>query len=244
MISALISAPAEASPLTFTIDSAQSHMSFAIETTGGTQVSSAQTPGSDSTSLSGTVKIDLTATTIQFLTTADTQFALRPLAQAPQPGGAPGTAPAQYGLNLSIPGVGGGVIAARNYLGDVTSPPIPLAGTTFDASQVTSNLVVGNTAYNLVVFGSPVVGSFDTNFPALNMLTAGSLAFAAGTYTLTLPILVKGPVSLAGFTVNDVYAGELVATATVPEPTSILLLALGACSSLLFHRFGRRRSCE
>jgi hypothetical protein len=104
---------------------------------------------------------------------------------------------------------------------------IPLAGTSFDASQVTSNLLAGNTAYNLTLLGNPIVGSIDTNFPALNMLAGGTLTSAGGIYTLTLPMLVKGPVSVSGITIIDVYSGQIVATAVVPEPTSLVLAAIG-----------------
>ncbi len=216
-----------AGELSFTIDSALSHLTFSLETTGGTQITTPQTLGSDSTSLSGTMNVDVTSSKIQFLPTGNTIFALQTLPQAPLPGGATGTAPAQYGLTVSIPGTGSGVIAARNYLGDATSAPIPLVGSSFDASQLSSNLVVGNTAYNLTVLGSPVIGSIDTNFPAPNTLSGGTLTMAGGVYTLTIPMLVKGPVTISGITVDNVYSGQIVATSPVPEPGSIALAALG-----------------
>jgi hypothetical protein len=229
-----------ASQLTFTIDSALSHLSFALEDSGGTQISSPQTPGSDTTSLSGTMKADVTPTSIQFLSTGDAQFALQALPQAPMPGGAPGTAAAQFGLNVSIPGVGSGVVAARNYVGDTTSGAIPLAGSSFDASQTTQNLVTGNTAYNLTLFGSPVAGSIDTNFPAPNMLAGGTLSSAGGVYTLTLPILVKGPISFSGLTIFDRYSGQIVATSPVPEPSSLALTAIGIAAVAVWGRQKKR----
>ena len=229
-----------ASELTFTIDSALSQLSFSVETSDGTQISSPQTSGSDTTSLSGTVKVDVTSATVQFLSTGNTQFALQSLPQSPLPSGASGAAPAQFGINVSIPGVGGGVVAARNYLGDVTSGPIPLAASSFDANQVTSNLLVGNTAYNLTLFGNPVVGSIDTNFPALNMLAGGTLTSAGGVYTLTLPLLVKGPVTVSGITVVDVYSGQIVATAVVPESSTLALAAVGLLG-LAAWRWRRKR---
>ena len=83
-----------ASPLVFQIDPTQSQISMMLETEDGTPVSTAQTPGSDTTSLSGTVDVDVTGSTLQFLTTSNTQFALQSVPQAPLSSGAAGTAPA------------------------------------------------------------------------------------------------------------------------------------------------------
>ncbi len=103
---------ATANVLTFTIDSSQSSLSLSLYTTDGTLISSEQTLGSDTTSLSGTFDVDLTSTTIEFLPTGDTQFALQPVPQAPQPGGSAGTAPAQIGLNVDLSPIASGVVAA------------------------------------------------------------------------------------------------------------------------------------
>jgi hypothetical protein len=228
--------------LLFTIDSSKSSLTLGVETLDGTPITTAQTPGSDTTIASGTAKIDVTPTTIQLLTTADTQFALQPAAQSPLPGGAAGSAPAQFGLTLSVPGVASGVVAARDYVGDATSPVVALSGTSFDASQVTLDLPTGNTDYNLTVLGNPVVGSFTDNNPALNTLTGGTFTASGGVYTLTLPLLVKGPATVGGVTLNAVYSGLIVATAMVPEPGTLALAALGAVLLLGRSRLSRRRA--
>lgn len=230
-----------ASQLTFAIDSQQSFITFSLETAQGVPISTAQTAGSDTTSLSGTMNVDLTATTIQFLTTSDTQFALQALPQSPLPGGGAGSAAAQYGLNVSLAGVGGGVVAARDYVSDTTSGAIPLVGNTFDATQTTLNLVVGNTDYNLTLFGNPFAGTIGTNFPGANMLSGGTITSAGGLYTLTLPVLVTGPVTVGGVTVTDVYSGQIVATAAVPEPSSLALSIVGMLLAVIWRSMSRGR---
>ncbi len=237
---------ASANVVTFTIDSSQSSLTLSLYTLDGAPISSAQTPGSDTTSLSGTVNVDLTGTTIEFLPTADTQFALQAVPQAPLPDGAAGTAPAQIGLNLDLTGIASGVVAARNYLGDATSGPIPRVGNTFDASQLTLNLVTGNTAYNLTVLGSPVSGSFDNNNATPNDLTGGTLDFAGGVYTLRVPLHVGGEARVQGVTVQDLYAGEIVATATVPEPSALALglWGVGGWGLLAIRKRIRRKSAQ
>jgi hypothetical protein len=222
--------------LTFTIDSKQSFVTFSAKTTGGVPITSAQTAGSDTTSLFGTAQLDVTPGSIQFLATGDTQFNLQAVPQAPLPGGAPGTAPAQFGLNVAIPGIGGGVVAARNYVSDATSPAIPLVGNSFDAAQVTLSLVSGTTDYNLTLLGNPVAGSFGPGLPTLNMLAGGTLSEAGGTYTLTLPIHAEGPATVSGITVIDVYAGQIVATAPVPEPSGLALAGVAILTVVGFRR--------
>jgi hypothetical protein len=216
-----------AGQLSFNIDPAQSHLTLTLETEDGTPVSFAQTPGSDTTSLSGTLHVDLTASTIQFLPTGDTQFALQSVPQSPLGDGSAGSAPAQYGLSISVPGAITGVVAGRSYVGDATSGVIPLAGGAYDASQLTLGLLSGITGYNLLVLGSPAVGSFNTNFPAPNSLTGGTFTESAGVYTITAPILASGLSTVDGVTLVDVFSGQVVATATVPEPASMLLAAIG-----------------
>jgi hypothetical protein len=212
--------------LPFMIDPVQSHITLSIMSEDGVPLSSAQTPGSDTTSLSGTANIDVNPGSIQFLSTNNVQFDLQAVPQSPLLDGSAGTSAAQYGLSIAVGDAVTGTVAARNYLADATSDPIALTGGAFDASQVLLNLVTGNTAYNLSVLGSPVVGSFDTNFPVLNSLTGGTLSFAGGMYTLVIPIYGTGTFFVEDVMLVDVYAGQIVATAVVPEPASIWLAAI------------------
>jgi hypothetical protein len=219
-----------ASPLVFHIDPVQSQLSLTLEDQDGTPLSSAQTPGSDTTSMSGTVDMDVTGSTLQFLTTSDTQFALQTLPQAPLSSGAAGTAPAQFGLNLLVPDIASGVVSARDYVADATSGVIPLTGNSFDATQVLVNLTTGITAYNLIVLGTPYIGKFDLSLPAPNQVGGGTLALAGDVYTLTLPVLAAYPATVGGVTVLTAYSGQLVATAVVPEPGTLALAVIGSAA--------------
>jgi hypothetical protein len=237
VIVACLPAACCASELSFAIDSSQSYLAFSLETDDGTQFSSAQTPGSDTTALSGFVNVEVTGDSVQFLPTANIQFAQQLLPQSPLADGALGTAPAQYGLNLLLPGIGDGVVAARNYVGDATSDLIARVGDSFDASLVTLDLPSGVTSYNLTLLGSPVSGSFDSNNPALNEMATGTLALTGNVLTLTLPILIHGTVSVSGVSVVNVYTGQIVATALVPEPGGLSLAVAGLIALIAYGRF-------
>lgn len=224
-----------AAPITFNIDPQLSSLTFSLGAAGVGKFTSAQTPGADTSALFGTLDTELEVGSVQFLTTGNVQFSPQALPQSPLPNGLPGTAQAQFGLNAAAFALSG-TIAGRNFLGDATSSPIALAGTSFDASQLTVNLLSGDVDYNLVFMGSPVVGRSTENFPALNTLNGGTLVSNGSMLTLTVPIHVEGSFSLQGLRITPVYSGIIVATASVPEPSSWMLLAVGGLSILIFTR--------
>ncbi|MBI2825242.1 MAG: PEP-CTERM sorting domain-containing protein [Planctomycetia bacterium] len=237
-----------AAPTTFTIDSNLSVLTLSFETSPGSPFTAPQFPGSDTTSLSGTQTVDVTGSTIRFLPTGNVHFALQPAPVAPAIGGAfPGNGPGQYGLLALIPGVAGGpgpggtgLVAARGLVADSTSGVIPLIGNSFDASQLVSTFVAGTADVNVLVLGTPVVGtaSLAGGF-ANNQLTAGTLTSIGGIETLTVPIFTEAPVVVQGVTVLETLAGQIVATAVVPEPSTLILAAVGGLALLAF---GRRLS--
>ncbi|HEY1598207.1 MAG TPA: PEP-CTERM sorting domain-containing protein [Pirellulales bacterium] len=229
-----------AGQLSFNIDPAQSHITLTLETADGTQIiSSPQTPGSDTTSLSGTLNADVTASTIQFLTTDNLQFGLQAVSQSPLIDGTTGSSPAQYGLNVDIAGVGGGVVAARNYVADVTSGVIPVSAGAFDATKLVLTLTPGSiSSYNLTFFGSTAAGFFTGSNPGNNALSNGTLTQVGGLETLTASVSVVAPTTVEGVTFLGVFTGQIVATATVPEPASVLLAGLAVGTLWLFRRRG------
>ena len=173
----------------------------------------------------------MTGSSVQFLSTGNIQFGLQPSPVDPAVGGAyPGSAAGQYGLLALSPGViggpgpgGTGLIAARDLVADATSGVIPLIGNTFDASQIVGAFVTGSLDVNLLVAGNPYVGTVSTVGSANNELAGGTLTSAGGIDTLTIPIYVESPVTVSGVTVLEAISGQMVATAAVPEPSSITL---------------------
>jgi hypothetical protein len=233
----LAGSAASADLLTFTLDSSQSYFHMGVSTADfDTLLSSAQTPGSDQTSVSGTFDVDLTATSIQFLTTNNLLPANQAVPQAPLIDGTAGSSPAQIGLNIDVPGIGGGVAALRNYSADITSPAIPLSGGGFDALNIFLAVSGGTTAFNLVLFGSPVIDSYMGGSPGLNLLSGGTLTQVGNTYTLTIPYLVNNSEQVAGVDIGLVHSGVIVATAAVPEPAAWLLAVTGLTAVVLVRR--------
>ncbi len=227
VVLSVLAARSVASPLVFTIDTAQSQISLAIQEPDGTPISSAQTLGSDTTSVAGSALVDVTGSSVQFLSTGDAQFAQQAAPQSPLANGSAGTAAAQYGLDILIPGIGGGTVAVRQLVGDVTSGVLPVAGGTFDATQLALQFLTGSVAYNLELLGNPIVGSADITFPVTNQLSGGTISLAGGVYTITIPLLAVGSDEIDGISVLGVYTGNIVATAVVPEPSGVVLALCG-----------------
>ena len=131
---------------------------------------------------------------------------------------------------MLVQDVASGVVSARDYVADATSGVILVIGGSFDATQVLLNLTTGITAYNLTVLGTPHAGNFDLTIPAPNQVGGGTLALAGDVYTLTLPVLSVHSATVDGVTVLTAYSGQIVATAAVPEPASLVLVLIGVAS--------------
>jgi len=224
---------AVAVPLTFTIDPTLSSLHIIIKS-AGTPISSPQFAGSDTSSISGTVNTDITGSTIQFLTTANEVLALQPAPLAPAIGGggtfpALGSDPGNIGMWLFVPGVAAG--ALRGLVSDNTSGVIPLVGNAFDSTQVTLIQSAGTIDYNLTGLG----GAFATlkghgslaGGSGLNGAAGGTLVSALGIDTLTLPLSVDIPFTAGPATLDAIVTGVVVATAPVPEPSTLIMAGLG-----------------
>lgn len=237
----LAASSASAEVLTFTIDDTQSSYQGALmDGLFVTTLSSPQTEGSDQTSLFGTFDVDLTATSIEFLSTGNIHPADQAVPQAPLIDGSAGTAPAQIGLNINVEDLGGGVAALRNYVADISSSPIPRTGGSFDSRLVFLAVSGGTTSFNLVILGDPLIDSYMGGNPGYNLLSGGSLTRAGDIYTLVMPYLVQNIEQVSGADVGLVHSGTLVATAVVPEPSGWLLAAAGVVALAGCSRKSRR----
>jgi hypothetical protein len=215
-----------AEPLVFTLDSTQSQI-----TLSGMVFGSVFTPqGSNSltANYSGTINADLTGTSIQFtggsLVAAETNGIWQPA-----PGGAMGSAPADYGatnnalLGIGITGVPGN-FALRNLLLDLTSPQLPTTNATFDGSALTF-ICITNTASIDYYYASAATTTnsgtaFLNGYSTNSISTGASVSTNLGTITLILQVNATFTNTLLGIPRALVanLSGQLVATAAQPIP--------------------------
>jgi hypothetical protein len=236
--------------LTFTIDSTRSGLTLSLDSKPGVPITTAQFPGSDRTSLSGTQTVDITGNILTFISTANAQFGLQSTAVSPAVGGTyPGSAPGQYGLLASIPGLiggpgpgGAGLIAVRGFVGDIRSGAIALSGSSFRADQVSLVLAGGQADANVTFPSGPFIGTDALSGFDANQLSGGTLTLSGNVYTLTLPIFASSSLTVGPATVLETYSGQVVATAVIPEPTTWILGALGVLALMVRRRIANRRT--
>jgi hypothetical protein len=233
---------ATAAPYTFTIDSTQSALTLsgAVSLADlGTFPVSQQAPGSLTTSLSGTVELDTDlATTLTFSSGSSIAPDIGG-AWSPTAGGFAGTQPAEYGVRIPVSVIGGVDYAATNTVFDATSAPIGLLAGAFDATQLTLNLLtttVDFQSFGLLsgTFGTGVV----TNQAAIDQLGGGTLTVVGNVATLIVPIQISETLPIANSVAYLTLTGQLVATAVVPEPSSIILAAFGGLAFIAWRRRG------
>jgi hypothetical protein len=210
--------------INFTITTATSSLTFG-GTVGGAPIQ-AQGTGSLTTTYFGTgqVDVDFAANTITgiaagSLATANTNGNWQPL-----PGGATGSAAADYGAKVSIPILppfvfANALIAARNLSATLDSSALPLSGTgatkTFPSTQ-NFNVVTGDADYSAGTLGSgtqSLVGNSAVN----QATTPGSFTDNGdGTYQLTSPIDVTINDTVSGQPAVYTIKGTINATAVLP----------------------------
>jgi hypothetical protein len=199
-----------------------------------------QSPGSHITALSGVIRVDLTPTTIQFLPSLLTA-AVQPTPQAPGPGGAAGTAPANFGMaapTLPTPTFPTPVFAVRDFSFSIASPPIPLVE--FDGRQQFADdieaMVNARLDFDIAAGeGTYVLDNWLRGFDDDNV---GRLSTDGMLQTLQMhnylgdifPLLTPADSFVE-------WAGPIVATRIVPEPASIMLLAAAALSAGFMCRY-------
>lgn len=184
----------------------------------------AQLPGSNVTSLSGSIAASVVGGDIVFsgATVDATEFGA-PL--SPAPGGGAGSAPGDIGLSVNLGPLGaGGPVAVRNFIVSIGGTS-GLVGSNFDQSLLTINVTSGNMDFDLVTILGAQAGTSDISGTSAALSGNGTLVGNV----LTIPINVDldfvvdeglGAVALINL------SGQIVATA-VPEPSAITLLGIG-----------------
>lgn len=220
----------------FTIDPAQSTLRASGMINYGPAW--AQGGSSDIVSYSGQIAVDLGPGTLSFLDNNTYLMAgLQPTPQQPDVDGWPGWAWANYGLTTTPGTWGNRYLAVRDLLLTLLGgQPIALTGQTFDPKSIEVFILDGQTDFNSGGYASSGIldGRYDINDPE----DLGSLTTFGSVQTLSIPIDVIYVYSSQYSNDSRLnLTGQIVATATVPEPAGLLALGLGA---LLFMR--RRRS--
>ncbi len=148
--------------------------------------------------------------------------------------------PANYGLTTILPqGLGGGYpsdTATRNLafaLSDATAKP--LVGGSFDEAGGTVSILSGTVFYNQG--GAPPItnlaGAGISVTATQEIEGSGTLGIVGDEYVLTLPVSFTTSLFVVVLDVASTYSGVLVATAPVPEPSTLALVAVAVvcCSS-------------
>lgn len=233
---ALSPAVVRATPISFTIDPAQSSLTASGSMAG--TVMMAQKFGSNVTSYSGTVEADLTAEGIKFtggsLVAANQSGMLEPDID-----GMLGSARANYGhwasVELGLFQTLEGNSAIRGLVFSPSSQIVPMSlsgdAHSFDTTQLDFTVASGTIDY---LIGSSYFGSrdlsalYDTNGDG-----PATLAVTGNVETLTIPVSLGFRTSM--MTANDsilMFSGQIVATREVPEPAGLGLLCLSAVGLL------------
>ena len=229
LITSLCLTQVSASPVVFTLVSSPSQITASGFLLGGQF--STQAPGSLTTSFSGTINADLTATNIHFtggsLIVAETNGIWEPAV-----GGVPGSAPADFGAtnnaNLGPGGTPGvpGNFSLRNLLLDVTNAPLAITNGGFDGSSLIFGIITNSTSidYYYALAGATTNGnSMKLNGYSTNAVgTTAMLSTNAGTRQLVLQVNAFFLTTLLFH--NDTLitlTGQLVATNAAPAPPII-----------------------
>jgi hypothetical protein len=156
-----------------------------------------------------------------------------PFQPAPGTGGSTGVQD-NYGIRAEIiPVLLVAIGAARDLTFSVAGGPIPVIGTAFDATQISVTTTGGVMDYSAATLGSGFL-PLDGNTGA-NQVPAGIFSISpGGLATLTIPIAYSQPFDVLDtdgdpntFDSRLDLTGQLVATAIVPEPSSLLLALSG-----------------
>ncbi len=244
-----IAGRASAGEVIYTIDPTQSYVQLALWH-GSQQISIAQAPGTDTTSLSGTIGATIAGGTISFGGDTTINYANQSMNLLPDAGGGSATNPdpngtggttASFGLEFNPAlGLGTGFLN-YTFASAISSDPIPLSNGTYGTADPTqmSMSVTQPTPANYwldstlgVAYGFSTWHPDDTGVWAAKDATNAPPIVVYPNGSMVIPIdvvlpgrLFYGPGSTAH--IDYVFTGQIVATA-VPEPSSLVLAGFGA----------------
>jgi len=197
---------------------------------------SPQTPGSDNTSLSGSLQATVGGGLIDFTGLSNIVFDNQSVDQEPLPGGIlPGSATANYGVNLNVfDGAIFGPGAIRGALADLTGNSL-LVGNQFDSAGLLLALTAGTIDINLdanaIGQGILATSAAISGNSAANLATPGTLDLVGSDLNLYIPIFVEVavPVQAGSLTLTVIarFEGQITATSLVPEPSTFLMAGVG-----------------
>lgn len=207
---------AGAAPVQFTIDPAQTQITLSGSVAGSTLKE--QGPGSLTTTISGTMLADVTGTSIQF-TGGSSLIAKTNGVWQPGPGGASGSAPADYGAQAST-FLGTIKGALRDLVLDMTSGSLPINNGQFDASGLIFGFKTNGTAafdYDAGFLGrdSIELSGLSTN----KIVNGATLSGASGSQKLVIQVDTEFKFSAISDNDSAVHlTGQLVAAEAAGGP--------------------------
>ncbi len=145
-------------------------------------------------------------------------------------------------MTAFLPGLVDGTAAARDLLAAASSTAIPVTGTSFDSTNVLLLFLTGSADYNLNVLGTVYSGNASVASDVYNQLSGGTVSVVGNVVTITMPYYTTGYFEVDNVQLTPIFAGQLVATAVIPEPASIIAAMLGGLSlAALWRHRGRVR---
>lgn len=173
------------------------------------------------TKISGTIKADVTRSNITFVG-GSAMVALTNGNWQPGLAGTAGSAPANYGVKVTVYIFITAMAAVRNAILDVTSSPLTVTGGAFPGKDLQYLFPTNSTTVLDYSAGSLASGSDPLKNPFTNTVTANATLMVQGTQqVLTIPVDISGTKTIAPGTVNFRLRGQLVARASVSVPLQI-----------------------
>ena len=215
----LVSATARGELKTFVLDTNNS--SLTISGTLGSAKFQQQGPDSLITKIGGTIKADVTSSNITFVG-GSVITALTNGSWQPGPGGVAGSAPANYGMKVTVYIFITAMAAVRNAHLDVTSSALAVTGGAFSSKQLQFNFLptpatVLDYSAGSLASGSDTLANVFTNA----MSTNSTLVVQGAQQVLTIPVDISGTKTIVPGTVNYRLVGQWVARAPVSVPLQI-----------------------